>query len=138
MHKEADTHQTNTAERERVEKALRVAIESFDILFDHAPVMMHAVDKDGRLVRVNSRWLQTLGYESSEVLGPEEYRVPDRGITHPGQRRAGSFLARWVRSQHQGSVCAERRADSRYLAGCGDLWCYHDALLRLRHSPRRR
>lgn len=39
------------------------------MLFDHAPVMMHAVDRNQRIVRVNRRWLQRLGYKRAEVLG---------------------------------------------------------------------
>ena len=57
------------SERPGTEEALRVARETFDILFDHAPVMLHSVDVGGRLVKVNRRWLQGLGYEREEVLG---------------------------------------------------------------------
>ena len=31
--------------------------------------MMHAVDKDFQIVKVNRRWLETLGYEKDKVLG---------------------------------------------------------------------
>ena len=61
--------QENIAEREHAKKALSKLKESFDIIFDRAPVMMHSIDKGGRLVTVNSRWLQTLGYRRVEVLG---------------------------------------------------------------------
>ena len=43
--------------------------QSYDNLFDHAPVPMHSIDRDGMLVRVNDRWLEELGYGRDEVLG---------------------------------------------------------------------
>ena len=56
-------------EKNRVRRATRVLKEGFGVLFYRAPVMMHSIDKDGRIIRVNGRWLQTLGYEAGEVLG---------------------------------------------------------------------
>lgn len=53
--------QAAVVEHKRAEKALRVAKQSIDILFDRAPVMMHATDKDLRIIKVNRRWLETLG-----------------------------------------------------------------------------
>lgn len=38
-------------------------------LFLHAPKMMHSSDASGRLVAVNHRWLERLGYRADEVLG---------------------------------------------------------------------
>ena len=35
----------------------------------NAPVMMHSLDEGGRLLRVNRRWAQELGYEPRDVLG---------------------------------------------------------------------
>ena len=43
--------------------------ECSDVVFELAPVMMHAINQDGELVKVNRRWLTTLGYERDEVLG---------------------------------------------------------------------
>ena len=40
-----------------------------DILFDRAPVMMHMIDGGGKLVKVNHRWSQTLGYKRKEAEG---------------------------------------------------------------------
>ena len=59
--------------------ALSLAKEWFDTLFDHAAVMMHAVDKDQKIVKVNRRWLETLGYEKDEVLGrkPTDFLIEE-------------------------------------------------------------
>ena len=39
------------------------------LIFESAPVMMHSIDRDGRIVAVNREWLKRLGYERDEVLG---------------------------------------------------------------------
>ena len=82
---------------ERGEEALSVAQKAFDILFDRAPVMMHAVDKDFRIVKVNRRWLQMLGYKRDEVLGrkptdfvSEESRAEAVNVMVPRFWRIGS------------------------------------------------
>ncbi len=71
---------------QRPQGALSLAKEWFDTLFDHASVMMHAVDKDHRIVKVNRRWLETLGYEKEEVLG----REPTDFLTEESRARAVS------------------------------------------------
>ncbi len=38
-------------------------------LFRHAPVMIQSTDAGGRLLSVNARWLQTLGYDEAEAIG---------------------------------------------------------------------
>ena len=65
----SDMSYGNVAERDRAEKSLSAVNRHIDVLFNRAPVMMHSIDEDGRLVKVNRRWLQGLGYKRSEVLG---------------------------------------------------------------------
>ena len=76
----------SVSEQEHQEMALGVAKEcfDFDILFDHAPVMMHSIDNDGRLVKVNRRWLWRLGYQRNEVLG----RKSTEFLTEESRRQA--------------------------------------------------
>ncbi len=62
-------HQADAVEPNRPARELDSAREYFELVFDRAPVMMHAIDKDGRLVKVNRLWLQKLGYTREEVLG---------------------------------------------------------------------
>ena len=59
----------NVAERVRAERELRESERQFRSLYDHTPVMMHAIDPEGRLVNVNQHWLDTLGYERTEAIG---------------------------------------------------------------------
>ena len=41
----------------------------YSSLFDNAPVMMHSIDRAGRLVAVNKAWLEKLGYQRDEIIG---------------------------------------------------------------------
>lgn len=43
--------------------------DDFRNLYEKAPVLMHSVGTDRRLLSVNDEWLARLGYERSEVLG---------------------------------------------------------------------
>ena len=79
------------------ESALEIVTNSIHTLFDWAPVMMHSLDKKGRLIRVNRRWLEKLGYQDDEVLGrkgteflTDESRLRAVKDTLPLLWRAGS------------------------------------------------
>ena len=61
-----DTDATKPVERGHVTDSSE---RFYDTVFDSAPVMLHSIDKDGRIVKVNRRWLSELGYEESEVVG---------------------------------------------------------------------
>lgn len=52
-----------------IDQTLNLLIQCRDILFDSAPVMMHSIDDNGILVKVNKLWLTTFGYKPEEVLG---------------------------------------------------------------------
>jgi PAS domain S-box-containing protein len=51
------------------EEALRDSEARFRRIFNHAPMMMQAVDRDGIIRHVNLKWLQDLGYAREEVTG---------------------------------------------------------------------
>lgn len=55
--------------RKKAEEALRQSEDRYRRLYKDTPVMLHSIDPDGRLVSVSNCWLETLGYERSEVLG---------------------------------------------------------------------
>ncbi len=50
------------AERESAERRYR-------LLYDKAPIMMHSIDAEGRLIEINGEWENILGYSRAEVLG---------------------------------------------------------------------
>ena len=51
------------------DSGVKIVKECLDVIFDEAPVMMHLIGKDGKLIRVNRRWLAILGYKKEEVVG---------------------------------------------------------------------
>ena len=65
----AEMDEEQSVERERSARALVAARDCFDTLFENAPVMLHSVDEEWRLLRVNRCWTESLGYEKDEVLG---------------------------------------------------------------------
>ena len=73
----ADIEATNLAlrleiaEREKAEGESRKSGARYRRLYEGAPVMMHSIDRHGRLVRVNDAWLQALGYDRDEVIGED-------------------------------------------------------------------
>ena len=70
--------------RKQAEAALRESEERYRSLYHHAPVMLHSIDPEGRLMSVNDYWLETLGYERDEVLG----RTSVEFLTEASRRRA--------------------------------------------------
>lgn len=57
--------------RRAAEEALRESEKRFRHIYDHAPVMMHLLDQDGRLISVNLKWLEETGYTRKEVIGEQ-------------------------------------------------------------------
>jgi diguanylate cyclase (GGDEF)-like protein/PAS domain S-box-containing protein len=75
------------AERSRVWQALLESEDRYRAAFDHAPVgIMHTAIDDDRILRVNARLTEMLGYTERELLGMTtvELRHPDG---HSGNRR---------------------------------------------------
>ena len=50
-------------------RELRDSEARYRTLYNNTPVMMHSIDSAGRIVSVNERWLQVLGYSREEVIG---------------------------------------------------------------------
>jgi len=55
--------------KHQAEQRLRESEERFRLLFEHAPVALHALDADGHLLRVNRAWEKLFGYTQEEVVG---------------------------------------------------------------------
>ncbi len=74
----------------------------FDLAFDNAPLMMHSIDRDGRICRVNRQWLARMGYAREEVVGkPADFLMtPDsaeraRSTNIPRFWREGALHGVW-------------------------------------------
>ena len=59
----------DVTEQHETEQALRESEEHYRSLFMKTPIMLHSIAEDGRLLAVNERWLEVLGYTEEEVLG---------------------------------------------------------------------
>lgn len=62
-----------------VDSFLRHRSARYFALYRNAPVMLHSMDQDGRIVSVNNYWLQSLGYKIDEVIGQKlsSFLTPD-------------------------------------------------------------
>lgn len=56
-------------ERRRAQEKNEENERRFRLLFHNAPMPYQSLDPQGRLIDVNGKWLQTLGYEREEVIG---------------------------------------------------------------------
>lgn len=67
------------SDKRKAEEALRMNEERYRILYNKTPVMLHSIDRDGRLLSVSDFWLDKLGYERAEVLGRKstEFLTPE-------------------------------------------------------------
>jgi PAS domain S-box-containing protein len=73
----------NITQRKQAEEALRESEGNYRELFDDAPVGYHEIDKKGRVIRVNRRELEMLGYTAEEMLGQPVWKfVGDEEKSH--------------------------------------------------------
>ena len=57
-------------------------------LYEGAPVMLHSIDDQGRIISVSDRWLETFGYERREVVG----RLSTDFLTEDSRRYARELV----------------------------------------------
>lgn len=50
-------------------RKLKQSEERYRHLYKETPVMLHSIDREGRLVNMSSYWLKTLGYDEEEISG---------------------------------------------------------------------
>lgn len=59
----------NITERIQLEEQLKESEIRYRSLFERAPVMVHSIDSDGRLLMVSNHWLERMGFSRKEVIG---------------------------------------------------------------------
>ena len=79
---------TTPQDQEHIAASVLALEKTYDSLFDNAPVMLHAIDVDGRLLKVNQKWLEELGYEPEEVLSRKCYDF----LTAESRARAAAVI----------------------------------------------
>jgi PAS domain S-box-containing protein len=80
-------------ERKRAEEALRESEQRFRATFEQAAVGVSLVAPDGRVLRVNEKLCEILGYAQEEVLGHNVRRVSFPEDLEEDQRRLARVLA---------------------------------------------
>jgi PAS domain S-box-containing protein len=55
--------------RERAESEARRSQEDYRTLYLKTPVMLHSIDRGGRVINVSDFWLEQMGYRRDEVIG---------------------------------------------------------------------
>ncbi|UIO99696.1 PAS domain S-box protein [Halobaculum sp. CBA1158] len=68
-----DVSQRRDRERERRRKAAEL-----DALFENSPAMIDVHDDEGRILDVNRRFCETLGYDEDELIGRRVWELDDR------------------------------------------------------------
>jgi len=59
----------NITEQKLAETQQRINEHRYRRLYNDTPVIMHSLDRNGTICDVNGYWLETMGYERSEVMG---------------------------------------------------------------------
>jgi len=102
-------------EARRMQERLRQSEQQFRRAFDLVPIGMALVAPDTRLIQVNARMAQQVGYQPEEMLGRsfEEF-------AHPEDRGKGTERLRAIAEGRQES----NQAEKRYLHRDGHpVWC---------------
>lgn len=61
----------NINTRKEIEIALEKSLKKYRNIYNRAPVMMHSINRDFKIISVSDYWLEKLGYERNEVIGKE-------------------------------------------------------------------
>ena len=104
--------QSEVAERQRTEQALRASEQQLQAILDAARVGIVKTDMGGRILKTNAGYCRLLGYREDELTGGTVSR-----ITHPDDRAEDAkLLAAMTRGESE-----VYRREKRYLAKDGTL-----------------
>ena len=59
----------NINTRKEIEMALEKSLKKYRNIYNKAPVMMHSVDRNGKIVSVSDFWLEKMGYDRNVIIG---------------------------------------------------------------------
>ena len=76
------------SELETARRSLRDTELKFQTLYNRAPVILHSIGVDGKILSVSERWLSTFGYEREEVVG----RLSTDFLTEESRRYASDVI----------------------------------------------
>ena len=96
-----------------IDQAINLVANCAEIIFEHAPVMLIAMNEEGSIVKVNEKWLVSMGYEAREVLGRKstEFMTEESGA----QAMADAHPLFWQAGKAHSIGCEMVRKDGRVL-----------------------
>lgn len=57
------------ARRKAAEGNLKISEKRYRRIYHKTPVMLHSIDREGRIIHVSDHWVEVMGYDRSEVIG---------------------------------------------------------------------
>jgi len=57
--------------RKQAEKKLRVSEERYRHIYHKTPIMLHSIDREGRIIHVSDHWVEIMGFARDEVIGEQ-------------------------------------------------------------------
>ncbi len=57
--------------RMQAEKKLRLSEERYRHIYHKTPIMLHSIDREGRIIHVSDHWVEIMGYQRDEVIGEQ-------------------------------------------------------------------
>lgn len=105
--------QEHNVEIQEWERTLKLVTECADVMFEHSPVMLIAMNEDGVIVKVNQQWLATMGYTLEEVIGHKsiDFMTEESGA----QAVADALPLFWQAGRAHSIGCELVRKDGRVL-----------------------
>ncbi len=73
----------NINTRKEIEIALEKSLKKYRNIYNKAPVMMHSVDKNGKIISVSDFWLDKMGYDRNEIIG----KSPAYFLSKPSEKK---------------------------------------------------
>ncbi|HCY87877.1 MAG TPA: transcriptional regulator [Desulfobacteraceae bacterium] len=55
--------------RKRAEEQLKVSEQRYRRIYHKTPVMLHSIDRDGRIIHVSDHWVEVMGFDRKDVIG---------------------------------------------------------------------
>lgn len=59
------------ARRRRAEQQLKISEQRYRRIYHKTPVMLHSIDREGKIINVSDHWVEVMGYEREDVIGQQ-------------------------------------------------------------------
>ncbi|MCP4022558.1 MAG: PAS domain-containing protein [Desulfobacteraceae bacterium] len=55
--------------RKSAENELRLSDDRYRLIYNKTPVMLHSINREGKIIRVSDHWVEVIGYNRDEIIG---------------------------------------------------------------------